>query len=187
MCVTGVRNQVASSKSPALAFSGPRDSEPQIGCPPTKRGEPAAAATTLALVDPTSVTVASPGDGEHRGDLRGQLRDRRRDDDEVGAAHGLLERRRRVCGATLDSGCERGGIDVPADASVAAPPRGERDGGAHQAGTDDCDPHLPSLYGPLKARIRLHARQGARRISSARRNARSSDWRAFRRGSSSVW
>ena len=58
---TGVRNQVAPSKRPALAFSAPRVSEPQIGCPPTKRAEPAAAATTLDLVEPTSVTVASPG------------------------------------------------------------------------------------------------------------------------------
>ena len=41
----GVRNQVAPSKSPAEAFSAPRASEPPIGWPPTKRGEPPAAAT----------------------------------------------------------------------------------------------------------------------------------------------
>src|SRR5438309_347108 len=45
---------------PALAFSGPRVSEPQIGWPPTNRGDRAAAPTTLAFVEPTSVTVASP-------------------------------------------------------------------------------------------------------------------------------
>jgi hypothetical protein len=45
----------------ALAFSGPRASEPQTGCPPMKRGEPAAAAQTDSFVEPTSVTVHDSG------------------------------------------------------------------------------------------------------------------------------
>ena len=50
---------MAPSKRPALACSAPRDSEPQIGCPPTNRRELPAAATTLPLVEPTSVTVVA--------------------------------------------------------------------------------------------------------------------------------
>src|SRR5207248_7180117 len=59
VCAVGVRNQVAPSNNPAEACSGPRASEPLIGCPPTNLGEPAAAATTLDFVEPTSVTVVS--------------------------------------------------------------------------------------------------------------------------------
>ncbi len=54
-----MRNQVAPSKRPGEACSAPRDSSPAIGWPPTNRGDPWAAATTLAFVEPTSVTVVS--------------------------------------------------------------------------------------------------------------------------------
>ncbi len=57
----GVRNHVAPSNSSAVARSGPRASEPQIGCPPMKRASPAAAATTAPFVEPTSVTVQPLG------------------------------------------------------------------------------------------------------------------------------
>ena len=59
VCAVGVRNQVAPSNRPAEALSGPRASDPVIGCPPTNRADPRAAATTLAFVEPTSVTVVS--------------------------------------------------------------------------------------------------------------------------------
>ena len=52
----------ARRRARPFACSGPRASEPQIGWPPTKRGEPAAAATTLAFVEPTSVTVVPSPD-----------------------------------------------------------------------------------------------------------------------------
>ena len=53
----GVRNQVAPSKSSAVARSGPRVSAPQIGWPPTNRGRRPPRRTTGTFVEPTSVTV----------------------------------------------------------------------------------------------------------------------------------
>ena len=144
VCATGVRNQVAPSKRPALAFSAPRASEPQIGWPPTKRGEPAAAATTLALVEPTSVTVVVAG--------------ARRAPPRPGRAAARSARRRRtrsapatasssvaaaVDGAARDGGGERVGIGVPA----ARPRRRARARRAPteapiKPGADDREPRL---------------------------------------------
>ena len=61
VAAVGVRNHVAPSKRSAVARSGPRVSAPQIGCPPTNRRSPPAAAETGRFVDPTSVTVAPSG------------------------------------------------------------------------------------------------------------------------------
>jgi hypothetical protein len=44
---------------PVALGIGLRGREPQIGCPPMKRGDPSAAAATLAFVDATSVTVVA--------------------------------------------------------------------------------------------------------------------------------
>ena len=119
---------------------------PQIGWPPTKRDEPSAARTTDAFVEPTSVTVAASVACEHRRDLSRQLGDRRGDDDELGAVDGLLERSRQPGGrrARPPAASAASSGSQPHDL-VAALPRGERHGGAHQPCTDDCDPHLAPM------------------------------------------
>ena len=103
-------------------------------------------------------------------------RDRRRDDGQLGAGERLLERARRLVDrAALDGARERVRVRIPADdASAPAALRGEADRGADQPGADDREPLTPVA--------------SSARAASARRarNARSSDWRAFRRGSQSV-
>ena len=143
---TGVRNHVAPSNRPALAFSAPRVSEPQIGCPPTKRAEPAAAATTLDLVEPTSVTVASPGAASTAATVAGSCA--------IGEATTTSS-----ASATASSRLVRGGRPPRARPRRRARPgrgpspptssprrtRSERDGRAHQPRSDDGDLHVSTL------------------------------------------
>ena len=171
-CATGVRNHVAPSKRPALAFSAPRDSEPQIGWPPTKRGEPAAAR------DDARLRRADVGDGRVARPPRAPPRPAR-----AAAAIGA---------ATTTS-------SAPATASSSEPAALERP--ALDGGRERVRGRRPSRRRRRRARARRgrptrrsarcrRPRSGQprrlRRISSARRNARSSDCRAFRRGSQSV-
>src|SRR5205085_10731205 len=93
---------------------------------------------------------------------------------------------------------ERRGIGIPPGDVVAPPPRGERNGGPHQPGADDGEPHGVTLGATCGRKVTVpgtgRGRNGrpptrwryGRRMSSATRKARSSDWRAFRRGSQSV-
>ena len=81
------------------------------------------------------------GRGEHGGDGLRQLPDRRGDDDELGSPDRALQavgRFERVAGRGAR---EHVGVGIPAGDVVAAPPRSERDGGSHQPGSDDGDPH----------------------------------------------
>ena len=80
-------------RAPTRRGSAPCASLPAIGCPPTNRAEPPAAATTCALVEPVSVTVvSSPARLEHRRDLPGEHGHRSGDDCEVGAGDRLGQR-----------------------------------------------------------------------------------------------
>ena len=101
--------------------------------------------TTDALVEPTSVTVASPLAASTAATVAGSCA--------IGAATTASSTPETassrlaaaVTAPTLDCGGERTGLRVPADDLVAAPLRGERDGGADQPGADDCDPHRAPL------------------------------------------
>ncbi len=145
VCATGVRNHVAPSKSPALAFSAPRVSEPQIGWPPTNRGEPSAASTTLDLVEPTSVTVASPGAASTASTVAGSCAIGEATTTSSASATASSRLGAAVDCVTRDGRGERVRVGVPAGDVVAAPPRGERDGGAYQAGSDHRDLHVSAL------------------------------------------
>ena len=101
-----------------------------------------------------------------------ELGDGRGDEHEVGAGDRVGERRRRLDGLALVRDAQDLGIGIPAAHGRAGPPGGERSGRADQARPDDGDISKTAHDYP--------------RISSATRNARSSDWRAFKRGSQSV-
>ena len=173
---SGVRNHVAPSKSSAFARSGPRVSAPQIGWPPTKRASPAAAAQTAPFVEPTSVTVLSVGaSGERR-------REPGDGSDATGAATSARSAP-ATASASEPAALDRAALGRDAEAppgrdpsrvTRATPARsgGEAGRRADQPRPDDGE----------------RADQGApsARISSATRNARSSDWLAFSRGSQSV-
>jgi hypothetical protein len=111
---------------------------------------------------------------EHLADRRGKHADRGCDHGQVRVGEGVRERGRGVDGAELACERERLGVGVPAANGRAAGPGSKPERRPDQTGADD------------RNAKRRGAQRGAR-ISSARRNARSSDWRAFRRGSSSVW
>ena len=113
------------------------------------------------------------GGGEHRRDLRRRA--------PRSAPRRRRGRRRRPPPRAMPAastaprstaGGECVGVGVPAGDVGARGARGQADRGADQPGADDGEP--------------LRRPRQRRRISSASRNARSSDWRAFRRGSQSV-
>ena len=175
---SGVRYQVAPSNSSARAFCAPRVSMPQIGWPPMKRARSAAgtAATTPALVEPMSVIVAPGASSASSASTAGSS--------ETGAQSATTSapatRRGEIAGrlvdaAPLDRGRARARVRIPADDArhAGAFARSEPERPAHQAEPDDRE--------PLD-----HAGRASPRSSSARWKARSSDWRAFRRGSQSV-
>ena len=126
------------------------------------RASPSAAAQTALLVEPTSVTTQPSGaTAEHLAHDVGKLGHRRRDQDEVGTGDGVGERRDRVDGLALLRGAEDVGVGVPAAHRGAGPARGERRRRADQSRPDD---------GDVPEHVRAYPR-----ISSATRNARSSD------------
>ena len=182
MAAAGVRNQVAPANMSARALRTPRASDPHTGCPPTKRPLPPAAAISRAFVEPTSETAQSSlGRVERARDQLGQPGDGAADDGDLGIRDGRLERALDTGGgAPLESG--RGGvrIRVERDHLVAALPGGQADRAADQAEADDGDSHQVTPGAGSSADF-------CDRISSARRKARSSDWRAFSRGSHRVW
>ena len=120
---------------------GPRDSEPQTGCPPTNRARRAGGGGDGALVEPTSVTVvASPVAASTAPTARRQLRDGRRDEGELGAVERLVERAGGSSTAPRSRATrERVRIGVPARRRqpTLRPLGGEPDGGADQPGADD--------------------------------------------------
>ena len=164
----GVRNQVAPSNRPALACSAPRVSEPQIGCPPTNRARAAGGG------DDARLRRADVGDGGRgRRSPRAPPRPGRAaaaigaaTTHELGAGDRLRERRGRASTAPRSTAAASasGSGSQPRDVDARAP-RGERHRGADQPGADDREPQLASCS------------DGPRCISSARRNARSSDCR----------
>ena len=109
---------------------------------------------------------------EHLLHHRRKNRDRDRDERDVGVDERGRERRRRGDCSSLDGDVERRRILVPArDVGDAGAARGECRRSADEPGADDREPHC------LRQTVRM---------SSATRNARSSDWRPLRRGSHSV-
>ncbi len=123
--------------------------------------------------------VGDRGVGRQLGQLREharQLGDGRAEHDELGARH----RRREVVDRLVDAaagerGIPRGRVGIAADdpRGAGSLARGEPERAAHEAEPDDRD-------------ALDHEGRASPRINSARRKARSSDWRAFRRGSQSV-
>ena len=142
------------------------------------RRSPAAAATTLALVEPTSVTVArSPVRASTAATWAGSADDRGGDDRRARPPPAPT----RASAAAVDRAAARGQrerarIGIPAATAAPRAARGQADRGADQPGADDRDPGRAHAAG-----------SGCRaRISSARRKARSSAWRPLSRGSQSV-
>ena len=122
-----------------------------------------------------SVIVASGASAASSASTAGQLRHGRAQHDELGAGDG----RREVVGGLVDAaalqrGRARGRVGIAADdaADARALARSEPERAAHQSQPDDRE-------------TLDHAGRASPRINSARRKARSSDWRAFRRGSQS--
>ena len=169
----GVRNQVAPSNSSAFARSGPRVSAPQIGWPPTKRPSPAAAAQTALFVEPTSVTTAPGGASSSTSRTAcGSSATGAATSTRSAPVDGVREGRGGLDRLALLGDAEHVGVGVPAAHGDAA--RGAR--------------RAPRTRrsGPSRRRSSCAASASPYpRISSATRNARSSDWRAFRRGSQS--
>jgi hypothetical protein len=108
----------------------------------------------------------------------GQPGDRPADDGDLGAGDRGIERILDAGGrSALEPGRSRVRVGIERDHLVAAGGGGEADRAADQAEADDGDAHqvTPPTGGATV------------RMSSASRKARSSDWRAFRRGSHRVW
>ena len=173
VAATGVRNQVAPSNSSAVAHSGPRASEPQIGCPPTNlpdaRDRLADAALRRADVGDGAVGGARVEDGAHLGRQRG---DGCSDDGQLRARRGPRRdrERRRPPRARRRS---RGAPGRDPSRRRARPPRGARQARSTRR-SGPCRQRRESGRRPWTSYLR---------ISSATRNARSSDCRALRRGS----
>ena len=179
VAAVGVRNHVAPWKRSARAFATPRASDPHTGWPPTKRGLDAAADTSRDFVEPTSVTAhpspvaatvcsTSAGrwtTGPHTtATSASATAPSSVSSTRAAAPRSRPTRRRRDPGRTPTTSSPR-----PAAASPIDPPMRP-------------SPTIPRRIGyPSRAAVSCAAR-----MSSARRNARSSDWRAFRRGSHSV-
>ena len=112
-----------------------------------------------------------PARVEHGPHLGGKRGHRRRHDRELGVGEGGGEVGGRLDGASLRRRREMSFVGIPAGHALdSGTPRAERDGRADQPRADDGE---RSEAAPLRQI----------RISSATRKARSSDWRAFRRGS----
>jgi hypothetical protein len=109
---------------------------------------------------------------EHRRDLLGEHGHRSGHDCEVGPGHRLGQRAGSLDRSALGRLGERDGVRVPAEDSGPGRASVQADGGADQPGADDGEP--------------LDRHRYPRRMSSAIRKARSSDWRPFERGSQSV-
>ena len=111
--------------------------------------------------------------GEHAG----QRGDGRAQHDELGIARPPPRDRRRASSTQPRSSAAaprvRVGIEADDAPDAGALARGEAERAAHQAEPDDRE-------------ALDHAGRASPRINSARRKARSSDWRAFKRGSQSV-
>ena len=174
---SGVRYQVAPSNSSARAFCAPRVSMPAIGWPPMKRGR----SSGRHRCDDAGLGRADVGDRRLRRqglELRqhgGQLGHGRAQDHELGARDG----RRQVVGDLVHAAARHGrlerarvGIEAHDASDARALARREAERAAHQSEPDDRE-------------TLDHSDRASPRINSARRKARSSDWRAFRRGSQS--
>ena len=142
-----------------------------------KRGRRPAgtAATTPVLVEPMSVTVAAGRELGQLAEHAGQLGHGRAERDQIGVRDRCGQIVRELVDAAAGQrGLARAGVGIAADDArhASALARGEPERAAHQSQPDDRE-------------TLDHAGRASPRINSARRKARSSDWRAFRRGSQS--
>ena len=176
---SGVRYQVAPSNSSARAFCAPRVSMPADRV----AADEARPQRRRHGRDDAGLGRADVGDrglGRKRGELGEHGRERRHgraQRDELGARdappRGRRPPRRRSRARARPRARPRSGSKPTTRADARALARREPERAAHQAEPDDRE-------------ALDHAGRASPRINSARRKARSSDWRAFRRGSQSV-
>ena len=104
------------------------------------RASPRAAAADRALgrADVGDDAVRG-GEVEHLADDVRKLRDRCRDEDEIGAGHGVGEGGCGIDGLPLVSDAQNVGVGIPAAHGRSRLPGGERSGRADEARPDDGD------------------------------------------------